>query len=106
MLGWKHRSWIICEWPFYFRQPIPCAAGTACLLRYIHAGRIIGYRTEVLQALMQPFPFLLLAFPSTIEAVSLRKHGRVVAQEPVVVLQLTGGSRDPQAAHQPRIGGL
>lgn len=106
VLGWKHRSWIICEWPFHFGQPIPCAAGTSCLLRYIHAGRIIGYRTEVLQALMQPFPFLLLAFPSTIEAVSLRKHGRVVAQEPVVVLQLTGGSRDPQAAHQPRIGGL
>ena len=106
VLGWKHRSWIICEWPFHFGQPIPCAVGTTCLLRYIYAGRIIGYRTEVLHSQLQPFPMLLLAFPSNIEAVPLRKHGRVSAHEPVVLLEVAGGIDDRRSVHQPRIGGL
>lgn len=106
VLGWKHRSWIICEWPFHFGQPIPCAVGTTCLLRYIYAGRIIGYRTEVLHSQLQPFPMLLLAFPSNVEAVPLRKHGRVSAHEPVVLLEVAGGIDDRRSVHQPRIGGL
>ena len=106
VLGWKHRSWIMCEWPFHFGQPIPCAAGTTCVLRYIYAGRIIGYRTEVLHVQLQPFPLLLLACPSTVEAVPLRKQGRVLAYEPVVLLQVAGGVGDRQSTHQPRIGGL
>ncbi|MBA5872080.1 MAG: hypothetical protein GDA68_19090 [Nitrospira sp. CR2.1] len=106
ILGWKHRSWIICEWPFHFGQPIPCAAGTTCLLRYIYAGRILGYRTEVLHVQLQPVPLLLLAFPSHIDAVLLRKQGRVSAQEPVVLLHVAAGSDDRPSAHQPRIGGL
>lgn len=106
LLGWKHRSWIICEWPFHFGQPIPCAVGTTCLLRYIYAGRIIGYRSEVLHAQLQPFPFLLLAFPVHVEAVPLRKHGRVLSQEPVVLLQVADGFAEKQLAHLPRIGGL
>lgn len=106
LLGWKHRGWIMCEWPFHFGQPIPCVAGTICLLRYIYAGRIIGYRTEVLHVQLQPVPILLLAFPSNVEAVLLRKQGRVLAQEPVVLLQVAGGIDDRQSAHQHRIGGL
>lgn len=106
LLGWKPRSWIICEWPFHFGQPISCAAGTTCVLRYIYAGRIIGYRSEVLHAQLQPFPFLLLAFPAHVEAVPLRKQGRVLAQEPVVLLQVAEGFAEKQLAHQPRIGGL
>ena len=49
-----------------------------------------GTAIEVLQALMQPFPFLLLAFPSTIKEVSLRATWTGGGAEPVVVLQLTG----------------
>ncbi len=106
VLGWKHRSWILCEWPFHFGKPIPCAGGTTCVLRYIYAGRIIGYRTEVLDLQLQPFPFLLVAYPSNIEAAPLRKQGRVLAHEPVVLLQVAGGVGERQSAHLPRIGGL
>ncbi len=106
VLGWRHRSWIICEWPFHFGQPIACVAGATCLLRYIYQGTIIGYRADVLDARLEPFPFLLLAFPSSVEAVPLRKHGRVMAQEPVVVIQVVGGAAGASSAQQPRIGGL
>ncbi|MBS0168862.1 MAG: flagellar brake protein [Nitrospira sp.] len=106
VLGWKQRSWIICEWPFHFGQPIACVAGATCLLRYIHHGTIIGYRADVLEARLEPFPFLLLTFPSQVEAVPLRKHGRVLAREPVVVIQVVDGSTGGPSAQQPRIGGL
>ncbi len=106
LLGWKQRSWIVCEWPFHFGQPIPCAAGTVCLLRYIYEGKMIGYRTEVLHAQLQPFPFMLLAFPSVLEEVPLRKHGRVSAQEPIVLLQMEPGIRHHTSSHSTRIGGI
>ena len=106
VLGWKERSWIVCEWPFHFGQPIPCAAGTACLLRYIYTGKMIGYRTDVLHAQLQPFPFLLLAFPGTLEEVPLRKHGRVMAQEPIVLLHEEQHVRSQPSGNSPRIGGL
>ncbi len=106
VLGWKQRSWIVCEWPFHFGQPIPCAAGSACLLRYIYEGKMIGYRTEVLHTQLQPFPFLLLAFPSALEEVPLRKHGRVSAQEPIVLLQVEQGISHQTPVQSLRIGGL
>lgn len=106
VLGWKQRSWIVCEWPFHFGQPVPCAAGTPCLLRYILHGKMIGYRTEVLHAQLQPVPFLLLAFPATLEEVPLRKHDRVSAQEPIILLQVEQNGRHQPSADSPRIGGL
>jgi hypothetical protein len=106
VLGWKPRSWIVCEWPFHFGQPVSCAPGAACLLRYIYKGNMIGYRTQVLHAQLQPFPFLLLAFPTTLEEVPLRKHGRVVSQEPVILLQVEQHGCQQPSGSQPRIGGL
>ena len=106
VLGWKQRCWIVCEWPFHFGQPVPCAAGTPCLLRYIYNGKMIGYRTDVLHAHLQPFPFLILAFPATLEEVPLRKHGRVSAQEPIVLLQVEQPQRTQPPGESPRIGGL
>ncbi len=106
VLGWKYRSWIVCEWPFHLGQPIPCVKGTLCLLRYIYEGHMIGYRTEVLETQMQPFPFLLLAFPSELEEVPLRKHGRVSAQEPIVLTAFQEYPSVPQNEPPMRIGGL
>lgn len=106
VLGWKERQWIVCEWPFHLGQPIPCAPGTPCLLRYIYNGKLIGYRTDVLHAQLQPFPFLWLAFPVTLEEVPLRKHGRVTAQEPIVLLHVEQDERHEPPGHSPRIGGL
>ncbi len=106
VLGWKHRSWIVCEWPFHLGEPIPCGAGTVCLLRYIYEGKMIGYRAEILNTQMQPFPFLLLAFPPTVEEVPLRKHGRVSAQEPIVLSRVQEDPPNPRSEPPARIGGL
>ncbi|MCS6319425.1 MAG: flagellar brake protein [Nitrospira sp.] len=106
ILGWGDRQWILCEWPFHLGQPIPCSVGMSCRLRYIYDGKLIGYRTEVLNTQMQPFPFLLLAFPSTLDEVPLRKHGRVLAQEPIVLTPVTNDRTSAQAEPLTRIGAL
>lgn len=106
VLGWGDRQWILCEWPFHLGQPIPCSAGMSCRLRYVYDGKLIGYRTEVLNTQLQPFPFLLLAFPTTLDEVPLRKHGRASAQEPIVLTPVTHGRTLVQAEPLTRIGGL
>lgn len=106
LLGWKEKGWLICEWPFHLGQPVPCSPGTVCLLRYLYEGKLIGYRSEVLSTHLQPFPFLLLAFPVSLDEVSLRKHSRIQANEPTVLCHVSAGLPGTQPAAATRIGGL
>jgi hypothetical protein len=106
LLGWKQGSWLICEWPFHFGKPIPCSAGTGVLLRYIYQGKMIGYPSEVLATQMQPFPFLLLTFPLTLDEVPLRKHSRKPANEPILLRHGNDGLPGPASATLTQIGGL
>lgn len=105
LLGWKEQGWLICEWPFHFGQPVSCCPGSVCLLRYLYGGKLIGYRSEVLSTHLQPFPFLLLAFPISLEEVSLRKHSRVQTNEPIVLCRVSNGVPASRAVAA-RIGGL
>ena len=90
LLGWKERDWLICEWPFHFGQAVPCEAGTRCLVRYMLAGKLIGYASEVRTTQTSPFPLLYLAFPQSVEEVHLRKHVRVPSNEPLLLIQVDG----------------
>lgn len=88
LLGWKDGSWLICEWPFQFGQAIACEPGTRCLVRYIMAGKLIGYKSEVRFTQTSPIPILYLAFPQAVEEVHLRKHVRVPGNEQLLVMQV------------------
>jgi hypothetical protein len=106
ILGWQQGSWLICEWPFHLGKPVPCGPGTAVLLRYIYQGKMIGYRSEVLDTQMQPFPFLFLTYPSTLDEVALRKHSRMVANEPILLRHVNDGMPGPASGTLTHIGGL
>jgi len=90
LLGWKERAWLICEWPFHFGQAVPCEGGTRCLVRYMLAGKLIGYESEVRTTQTSPVPLLYLSFPHTIEEVHLRKDVRVPSNEPLLLIQVDG----------------
>jgi len=92
LLGWKERAWLICEWPFHFGQPVACETGTHCLVRYLVAGRLVAYQSEVCMTQMSPLPLLYLAFPRRVEEILLRKDARVVSNEPLVMLQSACGN--------------
>ncbi len=107
LLGWKERDWLICEWPFHFGQAVSCEAGTHCLVRYMLAGKLIGYETEVRTTQISPVPLLYLAFPQTIEEVHLRKYVRVPSNEPLLLIQVDGNGAVRAASQgSPTIGGL
>ena len=92
LLGWKERAWLICEWPFHFGQAVPCETGTHCLVRYLVAGKLVAYQSEVRMAQTSPLPLLYLAFPRTIEEIHLRKDVRVPGNEPLLLMQGTHGN--------------
>ena len=48
-------------------------------------GRFIGYPSVIRDQQLQPFPFLFLAFPQSVEEVALRKHARVSLKEPLLI---------------------
>jgi hypothetical protein len=87
LLGWKAGAWVVCEWPFHDQQAVACAAGTPCLVSSVYEGKLVGYRSEVREAQTLPVPLLFLAFPKTVEEFHLRKHVRVPANEPVILIQ-------------------
>ena len=87
VLGWKQDSWLICEWPFHLGTPISCPPGTHVLLRYLYQGKMIGYSSAVLDTYTQPFPYLLLSFPMTLEKMHLRKCSRMPMNEPTLIRQ-------------------
>jgi len=89
LLGWKERAWLICEWPFHFGQAVPSETGTHCLVRYLVAGKLVAYESEVCMAQMSPLPLLYLAFPRTVEEIHLRKDVRVPSNEPLLLIQGT-----------------
>lgn len=107
LLGWKERTWLICEWPFHFGQAVPCDTGTRCLVRYLVDGKLIGYESEVRTTQTTPVPLLYLAFPQAVEEIHLRKHVRVSSNEPLLLIQVErqGTARaDPNG--ESTIGGL
>ena len=106
ILGWKQGSWLICEWPFHLGKPIPCGPGTGLLLRYIYQGKMIGFHSEILNTHVDPFPFLLLSFPSTLDEVPLRKHCRMPANEPILLRHANDGLPIPPSGTLTHIGGL
>lgn len=106
LLGWKENAWLICEWPAQVRHEVACPAGTTCLVSYVYAGKLIGYRSEVRETLATPAPLLFLSFPKTVEEVHLRKHLRVPSNEPISLMQMTGSSTSCRPTDQALLGGL
>lgn len=106
ILGWKQGSWLICEWPFHLGTPVPCGPGSGVLLRYIYQGKMIGYRSEVLTTQIQPFPFLFLTYPSSLDEVALRKHSRMQASEPILLRHANDGLPVSASGTLTHIGGL
>lgn len=107
LLGWKERAWLICEWPFHFGQAVPCETGTRCLVRYMVAGKLVAYPSEVCMTQTSPLPLLYLAFPRRIEEIHLRKDARVASNEPLFLRQAIHGDATLALSNESvPIGGL
>lgn len=58
-------------------------AGNPVTVRYLEAGAVFGFRSEIIKYLFSPFPLLFLTFPVRVESFNLRRHKRISCLLPV-----------------------
>ena len=87
LLGWKDHAWLVCEWPLPLSPDQRVEHGTPCTVSYLHDGKLVGYRSEIRDLITSPVPLLFVAYPRAVEEMHLRKHLRVSADEPILLMQ-------------------
>lgn len=87
LLGWKEHAWLVCEWPLQLGHDRRIAGGTPCTVSYFHEGKLVGYRSEIREVIISPVPLLFMAYPKAVEEMHLRKHLRVPANEPLLLMR-------------------
>ena len=87
LLGWKDHAWLVCEWPLQLDHDQQLAAGTPCTMSYLHEGKLVGYRSEIRDLITSPVPLLFVSYPKAVEEMHLRKHVRVSANEPILLMR-------------------
>ena len=87
LLGWKGHAWLVCEWPLQLGHDQQIADGTPCTVSYFHEGKLVGYRSEIRDVIISPVPLLFVAYPKAVEEMHLRKHLRVPANEPILLMR-------------------
>ena len=98
LLGWKDHAWLVCEWPLQLGHDQVIAAGTLCTVSYFHDGKLVGYRSEIRDVMTSPVPLFFVAFPKAVEEIHLRKHLRVPANEPIILMRAGHDRRSDTAA--------
>jgi len=107
LLGWKDGSFVISGLPYVDGQPIECEIGQPCVVRYIHEGKVVGYRSEIRGSQVAPEPLLFLSFPEHIEEILLRKHPRIPIHQPISIRRDDGpGQRGSPFPDAPIVGVL
>lgn len=90
LVGWKDGAFVISGLPFLDGQPVECRSGSPCVVRYIHDGKVVGYRSEIRGAQTAPEPLLFLSFPERIEEILLRQHPRIPLNQAVSLIRDEG----------------
>lgn len=47
------------------------------IVRYLHAGTVVGFSAKIIKTIQIPFPLIFLTFPKRLESHDLRKHPRI-----------------------------
>lgn len=77
MLGWDHSNFIMISNPTANGQPLLWEPGIPFVVKYIIGGKIIIFRTILLEKITKPVTLCLIKFPEKIEEVNIRKHERI-----------------------------
>jgi hypothetical protein len=76
LLGWSERNFLMTELPFHEGHAIEFRPRSLCIVRFVEAGRVFGFKTETLRGQFFPIPLLFLSFPQEIEEFCLRRCPR------------------------------
>jgi c-di-GMP-binding flagellar brake protein YcgR len=87
--GYKSKQYLILDHPTSSGKSIHIPDGTAVIIRFIHEGSIIGFRTTAICNAKAPSPLIFLRFPQAVESSRLRKSERY----PVSIECICSGKR-------------
>ncbi|MEW6264653.1 MAG: flagellar brake protein [Thermodesulfobacteriota bacterium] len=82
--GYKNKDYLILDHPVKEGKLAPIADDTPCIIRFIHEGNIIGFRSRVLGVIRTPYPLIFLRYPQSVEMSRLRKFDRYPVKIEVV----------------------
>lgn len=60
------------------------------VIHYLFAGQVFGFRTTLLGLINEPFRFSILAYPTKVEKVNIRKHERISCMLPAKIKMSSG----------------
>lgn len=115
-IGFSKHEYVVLRIPLSPGIRSRVAEGSVLVFRYLHQGRLIGFRAQVLHYLATPFSLLFVSYPSKTESHELRRDQRMscqllsevqvgVTNYPGLVLDLSpGGCRflfDHRSKHAP-----
>ena len=74
--GFKNNNYLILDHPTHKNLPIQLDDNTPCIIRFVHDGRAVGFRSWVLGSIKRPYPLLFVKFPENIETSTIRQYER------------------------------
>ncbi|MFP4379998.1 MAG: flagellar brake domain-containing protein [Candidatus Sumerlaeia bacterium] len=77
LIGARDPNYLIVELPFIENMPMFTETTQSCIVRFMGAGNIYGFRADIVCMLMHPFPMLVLRYPEKYESISVRKNPRI-----------------------------
>ena len=91
--GYRPREYLVIDHPTQEGQPAKLRDYNEVVGRFIHEGRVYGFRSRVKFVVRRPFPLVFLIYPNKVEAELLRKDSRYpVVLEAVCSTQPLEGS--------------
>jgi hypothetical protein len=85
VVGLYSNEFIIAHVPLTPGVKAMMTEGAGLVVRYIHAGKIFGFKSSVLRLIAKPKPLLFFEFPMMLEKYDLRKEERYGCSIPCIV---------------------
>ena len=95
-LGYRWPSFILIEWPLVGGERLSyLPTNIAYLYRFLHHGKIYGFRATISKTMLDPVPMVFLDHPEVIEEMNLRKDARIHTSLPAEISSMIGYDHQP-----------
>jgi hypothetical protein len=86
LLGAKPPRYLILEIPTYQGQLLFSTVNEECVVRFLKDGTLVGFWSRVVKIVSEPFPLMIVEYPTEVEELTVREHERVDCNIPSVLI--------------------
>jgi len=97
LIGYSTNRSVLITMPQKDNKPTAIEEGTDVIIRYIGDNKVYAFKSKVLHARTDPYPYLHLEYPEGIQGIMMRRAIRVPINTPVITLSMLDqkGSKIP-----------